>query len=138
MLQIVSSLGLRAVSTPLELAERVRQGLSPGALARVKQLTAFSDPQLARCLGTSLKTLSRIHASGDKRLSPQLSDRLYRLARVFTLAETALGDREAARGWLQRPQPGLGGKVPRELLATEAGAREVEDLLGRIEHGVLA
>jgi len=31
---------------------------------------------------------------------------------------------------------GLGGETPLEYAETEVGAREVEDLLGRIEYGV--
>ena len=41
-----------------------------------------------------------------------------------------------ARRWLTSPQFGLGGAVPLEYAETEVGAREVEDLLGRIEFGV--
>ena len=33
---------------------------------------------------------------------------------------------------------GLGGRIPLDTMRTEAGAREVENLLGRIEHGVLS
>ena len=43
---------------------------------------------------------------------------------------------ENARKWLASPQAGLGGAVPLEYAETEVGAREVEDLLGRIEYGV--
>jgi len=43
---------------------------------------------------------------------------------------------EAGRRWLTSRQFGLGGAVPLEYAETEVGAREVEDLLGRIEHGV--
>ena len=41
-----------------------------------------------------------------------------------------------ARQWLNAPQFGLGGAIPLEYAGTEVGAREVEDLLGRIEYGV--
>jgi uncharacterized protein (DUF2384 family) len=37
---------------------------------------------------------------------------------------------------LRRPQPGLGGKIPLDLLVTQAGADEVETLLRRIEYSV--
>jgi uncharacterized protein (DUF2384 family) len=37
---------------------------------------------------------------------------------------------------LRSPQIGLGGAVPLAYAETELGAREVEDLLGRIEYGV--
>jgi putative toxin-antitoxin system antitoxin component (TIGR02293 family) len=43
---------------------------------------------------------------------------------------------EGARRWLNAPQVGLGGAVPLEYAESELGAREVEDLLGRIEYGV--
>ena len=35
-------------------------------------------------------------------------------------------------------QKALGEKVPLELLVTELGAREVEALIGRLEHGVFS
>lgn len=61
-----------------------------------------------------------------------------RVARLHALAERVLEDAAVARGWLRAEQPGLGGRVPLALIRTEAGAREVEDLLGRIEHGVFS
>jgi len=46
------------------------------------------------------------------------------------------GDRAVARQWLTTPQSGIKNHVPMELARTEIGAREVEDLIGRLEHGV--
>jgi uncharacterized protein (DUF2384 family) len=37
---------------------------------------------------------------------------------------------------LTHPQPGLGNVAPIEFAKTELGAREVENLLGRIEYSV--
>ena len=48
------------------------------------------------------------------------------------------GDSRAAERWLSSPKAGLGGAVPSELAKTEAGAREVEALIGRLEHGVFS
>jgi uncharacterized protein (DUF2384 family) len=47
-----------------------------------------------------------------------------------------MGTREHALKWLETPQRGLGGAVPLEHARTVAGLAEVEELLGRIEHGV--
>ena len=47
-----------------------------------------------------------------------------------------LTDPQHAMTWLRRPQPGLGGNVPLDLLVTQAGADEVETLLRRIDFGV--
>ena len=38
-----------------------------------------------------------------------------------------------AADWLDRPSVQLGGRAPRELLASEAGARRVEELLAQID-----
>ena len=59
--------------------------------------------------------------------------------RVFDRAlELFEGDSRAAERWLSSPKAALGGAVPSELAKTEAGAREVEALIGRIEHGVFS
>jgi putative toxin-antitoxin system antitoxin component (TIGR02293 family) len=60
------------------------------------------------------------------------------LARVFELAREVLEDDEAAREWIREPQLGLGYRTPLDLIRTEIGFREVEDLLGRMEYGVLS
>ncbi len=67
-----------------------------------------------------------------------IGDRLYRLAHIFTFAREVFGDEAFAREWLHTPQVGLNNCTPLYMMKTEAGTREVEELLGRIEHGVLA
>jgi len=59
------------------------------------------------------------------------------MANIFEKAVDLFeGDAKAAIAWLQRRQRALGNKPPFELARTELGAREVEDLIGRLEHGV--
>jgi putative toxin-antitoxin system antitoxin component (TIGR02293 family) len=48
------------------------------------------------------------------------------------------GDRDAATEWLTTAQPALGGSVPLDLAKSDVGAREVERLVGRLEHGVFS
>jgi uncharacterized protein (DUF2384 family) len=40
--------------------------------------------------------------------------------------------------WLRKPKRSLDGRAPLEQLATEAGARLVEEALFRIDHGLAA
>jgi putative toxin-antitoxin system antitoxin component (TIGR02293 family) len=54
-------------------------------------------------------------------------------AYIIDLAARVMGDAKAAAEWLARPRLQLGGRAPRELLATEDGARRVEELLGQID-----
>jgi putative toxin-antitoxin system antitoxin component (TIGR02293 family) len=84
-----------------------------------------------------METKATLHRrKADGRLGPAESDRLVRFARLLGRAIEVMESGEAARQWLCSPQFGLGGAVPLEYAGTEVGAREVENLLGRIEHGV--
>jgi putative toxin-antitoxin system antitoxin component (TIGR02293 family) len=66
------------------------------------------------------------------------SDRLYRLARTIARMEEILGSREKAEVWLREPNRVLGMQTPLDLLDTDEGAKRVEDVLIRIEHGVFS
>jgi putative toxin-antitoxin system antitoxin component (TIGR02293 family) len=133
------SLGLRA-DTPADAIARVERGLSPAAADRLADRLGLSPAQLARAAGASPRTLARRRRAG--RLAPAESDRLYRLARLFERAVEAFGgDTEAevdAQRWFHLPQWALGEATPLAYAHTDPGAREVEALLDRIDHGVLA
>ncbi|MBK6401126.1 MAG: DUF2384 domain-containing protein [Rhodocyclaceae bacterium] len=128
----------RRVMNPLDLADVVEAGLPRQAADRLQQRLDWSEGELAKGLGVSGKTLQRIGKDTDARLTPAQSDRLFRLARIVGFAEEVFEDSERAHRWLKEPQRGLGNRTPLSLLGTEAGAREVEDLLGRIEYGVFS
>lgn len=85
-------------------------------------------------LGISKATLHRRRRAG--RLDQSESDRLVRFARLLGKAVEVLETVENARLWLSSPQLALGGAVPLAFAETEVGAREVEDLLNRVEYGV--
>jgi putative toxin-antitoxin system antitoxin component (TIGR02293 family) len=55
---------------------------------------------------------------------------------AYLRAVDVFGDPQKARAWFEGPKPALGDKTPLESCETEEGARDVTDLLGRIEHGV--
>jgi putative toxin-antitoxin system antitoxin component (TIGR02293 family) len=59
-----------------------------------------------------------------------------RLTRIIALASAILESEEHARERLQRPLREFGSRTALQMTATEPGAREVEQVLGRIEHGV--
>jgi putative toxin-antitoxin system antitoxin component (TIGR02293 family) len=61
---------------------------------------------------------------------------LVRFARLLGRAVDVFESLDGARRWLKAPQYGLGEAIPLEYAKTDVGAREVELLLGRIEHGV--
>jgi putative toxin-antitoxin system antitoxin component (TIGR02293 family) len=96
---------------------------------------AVPADRLAPMLGISKATFHRRKSAGSK-LNPAVSDRIVRFAKLLGKAVKVFGDIEDAKQWLNSPQFGLGGAVPLDYAKTEVGAREVENLLGRIEYGV--
>ena len=128
----------RGLKSPLKLADRIDEGLPALSLEILKAEMGLSDVELSRTLGTSQKTISRLRKDPVGVLNRLISDRLYRMARLFQLAIDVLEGRAEAREWLSRPKVGLANRVPMELLSTEAGSREVEALLMRIEFGVIS
>jgi putative toxin-antitoxin system antitoxin component (TIGR02293 family) len=135
-LKALLSLSGGAVSG-LHVGEQIEEGLSAGVIDRIKKALGIPDRQLSATLGLSARTMTRLRKS-KRRLPLPVGDRLYRLARTFTLAVDVLEDPTRAKEWLHTPQVGLNNRIPLDVLATEAGAREVEDLLRRIDLGVLA
>ena len=94
----------------------------------------LTRPEVSAVLRLPPRTMARRKREG--RLDPDESDRLLPLARIAAEAARILGDEEAAVGWLRDPNVALGGEMPMALLRTDIGARQVEQILGRIEYGV--
>ncbi len=120
--------------TPSKLVEALRAGLPVQELDDLRATLEVPMAKLGPMLGISRATLHRRMARG--RLDQAESDRVVRYARLMGRAIEVMESEGSARQWLTSPQFGLGGAVPLEYAVTEAGAREVEQLLGRIEYGV--
>jgi putative toxin-antitoxin system antitoxin component (TIGR02293 family) len=128
--------GLRS-EDPIGIFKSVQKGLRYSAVERLQKNSGLATADLAEALVITPRTLTRRKEEG--RLEPEESDRVLRLARVLGKAlELFEGDVPQAREWLSRPQRALGGQRPLALARTDLGAREVEALADRLEHGVLA
>jgi len=132
-----ASLG-RKIQSTLDLDKLIRDGFPYKVGNHIRGLLNLPLPIFAGIIEVSERTLARVRKSPNQRLSAIASDRLYRLARIFSIACEVLEDEEKAKEWLRHQQIGLGGSTPLDLLHSEAGAKEVEDLLWRIEYGVIS
>lgn len=133
--EYLSLLGLRSFDTAA-LLKRLDEGLSYAAFERLKRRLKVSTQELADAALITQRTLARRKKTG--RMQPDESDRLVRLARVFSRAiEFYVGNVDSAQAWMMRPIRALGGASPFEMARTEVGAREVEKLIHQIEHGVV-
>ncbi len=123
----------RALLSERDMREAIREGFPPAVVEELMRASGLTLKELASALDLSPRSLQRRRGTG--RLARYESDRLYRLARIVALADEFLGDHERAVRWLKRPNRALGGIAPIAAIDTELGARQVENILGRIAYG---
>lgn len=132
---------LKELSTQIANKDKMHALIIHGIPIRIadnlKSLLSLGDSGLAKILGITSKTLQRKRKARTT-LTPVESDRLYRVQAIFALAIEVLGTPQDAKEWLSTPQIDLGDRVPLELLTTSAGASLVEEVLNRMEYGILA
>lgn len=125
----------RSIKNSAELTDLIRKGLPSGSLVVLGEKLDLKNTALSKKLGIPPRTLTR-RLSRHSRLTAAESDRTVRLARVYATAVEMIGNTGKAAEWLRTPNRALGGEVPMDQLDTDLGAREVENILGRIAYGV--
>jgi putative toxin-antitoxin system antitoxin component (TIGR02293 family) len=124
----------QVITTVHQQIVQIHAGLSFRAVQNLQKALDVPMEKVASVLGMSRATLHRRKIQG--KIDKEESEKLVRYQRLLKKAEGVFGDAKAAREWLTNNQAGLGNAVPLEFAKTEIGAREVENLLGRIEYGV--
>ena len=137
-LAVLQELGVKtsaqAGSALSQIRNALRQGVPRSAFEGLRSELGISSEEFADIVGIPARTLAR----RTDRFKPDESERLLRIGSVLRKAADVLEDREATRRWMTQPKVALGGLTPLRCCDTEVGAREVEALLGRIEHGVFS
>lgn len=118
------------------LIRQLKRGLPMTAFDHLQGAMAIPAKTLASAANIAVRTLNRRRKEG--RLQTDESERLFRIAALYDRAIEVLGAPERARAWFKEPKKALGMKTPLQYADTEPGAREVENLLGRLEYGVFS
>ena len=124
------------VPNTIKVIAQIKAGLPVKTFFALRDQMSISSEALADIVGIAPRTLARRKEQGKLRRDE--SERVIRLQRLFKKTVEVFEDARAAQSWFVTPQLGLARKTPLEYAGTELGAREVENLLLRIEHGVFA
>ena len=119
-----------------QLRETVKAGLPYASLEALIGKFGLAREEAAAALHLPQRTIAR--RKKEQKLQADESDRLLRLARVGAQAAVTLGRDEKAVQWLRRRNRALGNRAPLDLIDSDIGTRQVEEVLGRIEHGNLS
>ncbi|WP_460672735.1 type II RES/Xre toxin-antitoxin system antitoxin [Larkinella ripae] len=125
-----------AVYEPYAVIDRSRQGMLRAEADRVAGMAALTDIEMARILNMSVRNLHRLKP--DDKLARDASERLLLLTNLLQHGLNVF-DNDAATlsDWLRSPIRELNSQSPLHLLDTTTGFGLVDDVLGRIEHGIV-
>ena len=117
-----------------EIIEAITNGL-PASLAReLARKLELTLEDVAGLLRLNPRTFQR--RLDDGLLSLSESERLWELSRLFYRAVDVLESEPSAVHWFKNPIQALGWATPLAYARTAVGLRELDNVLGRIEHGV--
>jgi len=131
--QIGDWLGREPPATEADLLRIVEERLAPAIINRLITLGLQRSEIDAAVI--PLRTLQH-RRSRHQKLTIEESDRVLRVIRVVSLAQSVYGTRQRALEWLRKPHPRLEGRAPLSLLKTDMGSRIVEELLIQIDEGM--
>jgi putative toxin-antitoxin system antitoxin component (TIGR02293 family) len=125
-----------AVYSPYTVIDKSRQGMLRTEADKVAQLAGLTDIELARILNMSVRNLHRLKA--DDKLARDASERLLLLTNLLHHGLDVFDDdAQTLAEWLRSPIRELNTQSPLSLLDTTTGFGLVDDVLGRIEHGIV-
>ncbi|HEX7363479.1 MAG TPA: antitoxin Xre/MbcA/ParS toxin-binding domain-containing protein [Bryobacteraceae bacterium] len=131
--QIGNWLGRKPPVTEAELLRIVEERLAPAIINRLIHLGL--ERSEINAIVIPLRTLQHRRSRREK-LTIEESDRVLRVIRAISLAESVYGTRQRALEWLRKLHPRLEGRSPLSLLKTDMGSRIVEGLLIQIDEGM--
>jgi putative toxin-antitoxin system antitoxin component (TIGR02293 family) len=126
-------LGVSKIRSDEDLATLVEKRL-PATAIKALVRSGLSDAEVYQLIVPRRTLAHRI--AKHQPLSQDESDKAVRVARVTAKAEQVFGEPERAWRWLRKPKHRFDGRTPVEMLATDAGARLVEEMIGQIDHGM--
>lgn len=133
LLQQAKAVPAGHTANALDLADAIEAGLPIAVLRRLMLLGVLEPADVTLIM--PVRTFQHRKATRS-RLTIDESDRVVRLAHMTVASADALGDMERGKQWLRTANPSLRGARPLDLLRTSEGTRVVEQILGRISHGI--
>lgn len=111
----------------------VRDGITMKSLNRIMDFTSLSLMELSTILPISHRQLSRYPDSHN--LKKEISSHLIQIFELFDKGFKVFGP-DKFKLWMRTENRVLENHRPIDIIDTSIGIEMVEDLVGRIEHGV--
>lgn len=123
----------QAVYRRTDVIAVIKTGIETSELARIQTFTSLSDSELTSLLPISQRQLARYKPTQP--LNKDISSHLIQLIELFQKGHKLFGA-EKFGVWIRTQNKALSNHTPLQLMDTSVGISLVEDIIGRIEHGV--
>jgi putative toxin-antitoxin system antitoxin component (TIGR02293 family) len=114
----------------------VKNGITKSDFTKIRNSTGLSAMYFATVTHVAARTIEKKKAS-DK-LSSGTSERAILIGKLYHNGEKVFGDRQKFLHWMENPNFNLDGKSPKEMIDTLTGIELVNEILIRIQHGMVA
>lgn len=112
-------------------------GLRYEAIKHISNCFSLDKADVKQLFGISESTQFR-YEKQNSILKPAIADRLERFNRIYQQALELFEDEYETQRWLSTPKATLEGNSPLKALATDTGAKLVEEILYRAEYGIFS
>lgn len=123
------------VESPFDFIRIATKGVNIHAVSNFSAYFNISKAATAEMLNISEPTLYR-WTKTNKTLERNFSIKLFEISNLFLYGIEVFGNKKNFFKWMSLPNTALGGLEPKELIEVPGGVSKVNDVLGRIEHGV--
>jgi len=113
---------------------RAHEGITKSDFLTVVVDTGMNLTEFSSLLPVSKRTIEK--TKNQELLSPAVSDRILQIASLYEHGSIVFGSLDIFKEWLDTPIIALGQKRPKSFIDNGTGISMINDLLGRIEHGV--
>lgn len=105
------------------------------SIKKISNRFSLDKADVQQLFGISQSTQFRYEKQNPV-LKPAVADRLERFHRIYRQAQELFEDESETQRWLKEPKASLEGQTPLKALATDIGAKKVEEILYRAEYGI--
>jgi len=122
-----------SINQRTDLIAIARNGIKTKYIPAIQKFTSLTDKELSSILPISQRQLVRYAPS--HKLNKEITSHLIQLIELFQKGFKLFGQ-EKFRLWIRTPNKVLDNNLPMDLMDTSIGIKMIEDIIGRIEHGV--
>jgi putative toxin-antitoxin system antitoxin component (TIGR02293 family) len=122
------------LNDPAARYKKATEGISKSDFLVIVASTGLNLTEFSALLPVSRRTIEK--AKDKDLLSPVVSDRVLQIATLYEYGSLVLGGSSSFKDWLNTSLISLRGEKPLDFIKNATGISMINDLLGRIEHGV--